>query len=478
MESVAFYEAVTDTLGLSVEGGHVMSVEEDGNKPVICRSGGVDKEVVLPTPEIMKNTDWAKYVALAPLGENMLRGESEIIRTLLTITKVQLNIRFGELLPMLTQLAMKKELHKDLSPEQLELMDAMPVVDERFAKDLNKSLEKMDLKTHETCLIDINLRRNAMFNDAKAARLANISFPVMEAGTHDKIMGVSWRVKDIAMLQELHKFVFPDSDVAGLYSHGTDSKVAPYLVALLGAYEKVQNRLNHIAKLFGKEFPQFKAVGAPMKFTKYMNKLTQLRDELPVLQGNEGIVPKGGDHVPEHRADPVAPATPRHRPAVSVAATVAAAPRPKADDPSLPWNDQAPAAQAPRHPERPAAAAPQAAADDAISYEDFQRQRQQAMTPPPGYQYNQPTRQMTIHDVAQGTYQDYRRPQNRVEPGYEVGNSPYSEDYRAPISAQPQQQQYAPGTRYLHQQQQPAPARGYYQEPAPQPNNYGGRRNF
>ena len=434
MKSIEFYTAITDSLGLGVEGDVIVAqIDEDNSEPMTCNN----KVLVMPTRAVLKDTDWDKAVAFAPLGENLLRGESEVIRTLAEVVKTELNIRASGLLIELAKLAHDKKIHKKLDPDQGVLLEALPSPTDRFLKDLFTALsDKLDLKTPGTTLIDLNLRRLGQLNGKKYKRVCNITFPVTDAEKGDKILGVNWLVKDAAAFQSLLKFLFPDADVPGTYSAGTESSTAPYLVALLEAYHKVQAQINRIAKKFAPDFEQFKEFIKPLKFMDYMDDLAKLRDELPVLQGNEGIVPKDAPKEAPRLADPT-PAPSVKRPTLNVAQAVREAPRPKAVAEDLPWDDQQggqqQAQQTHQRPQRE-----ESEGGGGISYSELMRRNAQAAGNPQMYvqqpAYNQqPQRAMTIHDQMYG-YNQPNRYQQRVvyDPGYDIGNSPYSDSYRPP----------------------------------------------
>lgn len=458
-KSLQLYTQVIESLGLTIEGDMVMSPEENGPQPVFC--GSKHRRVVLPTKAVLKNTDWDKHVAFAPLGENTLRGESEIIHFLSTVIKVRLNVRLAEIIAGLTQLCAEEGLHAQFSPEQSELLSVMTVPDKSLRDSLRLMLEKIDVDKHDTSLVSFNLKRRGHHDGKQYDRLCNMSFTLMEADPKDKrLLGKAMRVADVNNLQSLHKFILPGSDVPGHYSGATNSKVAPYFVALLQGYVNVQSQLNKIVELFGELCPPLKDSYADVKFTKFFDKLMELREELPVLEGNEGMVPKGGGDAQDVRLGDPAPAPSMRRPSVSQATAQTRQPQP------VPEQQPQAAPQVQQQPQQQ----PKPANTETLSYTELRRRQLEAagqhQPPQPQYGYpqqgnpyypQQPQGPRNIHEVygvnaRMHTYQ----PQYQQQPGLLVGNSPYSDSYQAP---QP-----------VGYQQQPQPQQGY-----PNNNGYNGR---
>lgn len=456
-KSLQFYTQIIESLGLTIEGDMVMSPEENGPQPVFC--GSKHRRVVLPTKEILKNTDWDKHVAFAPLGENTLRGESEIIHFLTTVIKVRLNVRLAEIMTGLVQLLATEALHEKFSPEQSELLSVMSPPDKSFRDSLRLMLEKIDPDKYGMSLVSFNLKRRGNLDGKQFDRLCNMMFPIMEADPKDKrLLGKAMRVSDVNHLQALHAFILPQSDVPGHYSGATNSKVAPYLVALLQGYANVQTQLNRVAELFADLCPPLKENIAELKFTKHFDNLMRMREELPVLEGNEGLVPKGGADAQDVRLGDPTPAPSIRRPSISQATanTRQPQPEPQQQPTAPPQNPYVEAQQAPQ--QQPV---PQPNHSEGISYTEARRRQLAAQGQQPQqqqpygyhqgnpYQQQQPMQQQgprNIHEVygVNARVHAYQ-PQYQQQPGMLVGNSPYSDSYQAPqpigYQQQPQQQQ-------------------------------------
>lgn len=439
-KSLAFATHILESLGLVVEDDARISIlDENGAKPIVCDG----KAWVLPTDDILRDSNWDELQAFAPLGENPLRGESQVFRTLLAVTKTQLNIRIAELLWRLVVLVtndQREKIEEKMNPVQSELLSVLIGIDDKMCHALRSVITSLNPKNFDTTFVDLNIKRKGKVNNVQFQRVCNVLFPLADIDPSDKkVFGVTMRVKDVNALLALFEYILPQSTtLPGAYSFGTDSPVAPNLVALLNSYNLIQTRLNEVADIFKDDFENinFSGVVAKTDFMKYLGNLEKLRDELPILMGNEGVVPRGGVS-----GNDVKLAAPKQAPAVAkigVADAVESVRQPanmvEKEEVSLPWEESKSSTHqpVPQQVQQPQARQTQSVDSDTISYEEYEARRRAAQpqhqqTLYGGYQPEPPQQRMTIQQYYNGGY----NPQMTAHtPQYDVGNSPYSTDHR------------------------------------------------
>ena len=441
-----YYRQVLTSFGLVIEDDRVLTLTESGVEPVMCAG----KQLVLPTQKMLSNTNWDKMIAFHPLCENIVRGPSEVIRLLSTVANVEANIRLADLIGNLVKLASDTTKHEKMLPEQYQVLRILADADKKFLsfmfdekKGVMAQLNLGDMASTFS-LIQFKLRRSTTLAGEEYKRACITSFPAIPKEGSSKVFGVPGRVKDVKMFADLMNFIFPDNDDVVTYSYGTGRKVAPYLGALLGAWSKVAERINKIVDTFAGTFPEFATsrVSLEMNSQKYLEALTEMRDSLPSLKGNEGVVSKGGtEEAAEIKlADPEpAPSIPRNHPAVA-----ATAPAPQPAD--LPWEtspsqqEAAPVAQvSTTHQSGDTVSVAQALAATRPQY-------QMPVQPAPVLMPQAPA-------AAPGSLAEMIRNRSALnglqlglgmQPVASFGVSPYDVDYKAPQSPQQQPAATAP----------------------------------
>lgn len=296
-----------------------------------------DKRVVLPTDAILRSGSLDGMIAFHPLSENLLRGESEIIKFLRKMVKFRLSSVASQLLIELMAIAADPERHEDLSPRQAEYLRHVPNANAKTLKALSKLIEN-----HSDDIINIYLKREGGRGDETYRRLAAVSFPIWEElnspGTkvYEVDTGSAKNKKTIASLFE---FVFPDIDHPEAWSVGSNSGVAPYFDALMRCYSSMARHLAKLVYKYRKYLDYPDLLRHNMDWDEGLDNLEKWKTLIPPLPGNEGAAKKG-EKEPAPAAKPSK--APSFKPNYASVAQQTTTEAPEQDIP--PWEEQPAAA--------------------------------------------------------------------------------------------------------------------------------------
>ena len=364
-----FYESILGSLGTPVNEESQVSMEISGQHfPCTCQG----RRVVLPTPQILKDSQWDKFIAFHPLSENVYRGESPMLKKLRSLVNFRLSGVLSILIEQLTDIAADTDQHSKLNPRQSDYLTTMKDADNRTVKDVEKVLD--NIGTDQNRLVSIYLKRGGRFQGEEFSRVAITSFPIMDEFDNEdrSVFGVKLRVKDFNGLKALIEYIVPNATDLDAYSYGSNSMTAPYFHVLMHAYLKVAKRLNKVTKMFKSRMDKglYEGMLIDTEWESELDDMAKYRDMVPVLDGNDGELctdGKDGEPVQEEARAAVAPK--QRGKSGGVFAKMAKdleeeskqppqAPTPPPQQPvqAPPWNaappaPQAPAPQAPAQPE-------------------------------------------------------------------------------------------------------------------------------
>ena len=291
MPLVALYEAILTALGCTVNDNLVSLETPDGALPVIMDK----RRLVLPSTEILRASRWTDWIAFHPLSESIARGESLVLRNTRLLVNNRLSGVLCGVLQDLLAVAVDTSRHEQLEPGQLKLLTAIPNVTPKTFKLLTDIVDKAS--NDNAKFVNVYLKRGAQLGGVSCTRAAIVTFPVLEALTTDgPIYGIQATKKDRLALQALFTWVLPDANVADTYSRGSTSQTAPYFDALMRAFEAVMARLNAVIWKFRKYIDNFDQLRAELSWINMLDRLTEYKGHIPVLQGNDG---EGGVDTPQ-----------------------------------------------------------------------------------------------------------------------------------------------------------------------------------
>lgn len=291
MDILTLYKSILTSLNANVNEEGLVSYVYDGQAFPIMIDGN---RLALPTPELLRAGNWKEnnLIAFHPLSENLVRGESPVLKKLKGIINLRLSTIIAELLQQLTALAADRNKHSSLPPKAQELLSHMPEADEKTMLAVKHILEASEQEGPNR-LIGIYLKRGATFRGNKVSKLAVVSFPILEEleSKDHTVFGVKLRKKDQLAIESLIKnYILPGADDLETYSAGSNSHEAPYFDCLLKAYANVAEKLNGIIWLHRKHLENDEELRTDLDWQGPASDLSVYRDMIPTLSGNEGEI--------------------------------------------------------------------------------------------------------------------------------------------------------------------------------------------
>lgn len=443
MRTIKLYTSLLESAGLNVAEDGGITFNRAGDKPIVVVID--DKPVVVPVASRLRQGEFLSTIPFHPLSENIIRGESPVLKRLRSIIVLRTTEVFQRLALGMVSLAADTEYHgKHMSVPELKALQVITNADNKSVADLAKIADNTTIAGDHR-LVRMYFKRGGEWDGDKYSRVCVVSFPLMEAAQTDtkEIFGVKLRVSDKKQLAALFEYILPNSLEADEYSHGSNSKAAPYFDALLRSYLKIAKRLNTLTLLLSKHLDDSESMLIDTSWEDYLEDLPQLALEIPPLEGNEGEM--GPDEKRSLAAKGPTGPTPRYNPshlASGLNADVGSvtpqyAPAPGLA-PAMPTTISVPTLPAaPMQPAYPVNVAP--SSNGKLSWSEARQFTQPQAPAAPAYQphaYQQPAYQPPAAYPGAGTYPP-------------TGQQPYG--------------QYPPGNHY-----QPAYSQQSHYQPAPQ----------
>lgn len=401
--------------------------------------------LVMPIPERLRGTGLKGVVAFHPLSENIIRGESPVLRKLRTAVISKITNSLSLLMLSMAEIAADLDYQQRLKASESDFLRALPNADAKLANTLGKIIDNIEAEGNNR-LVRIFFKRGGMWKGDKYARVAVVSFPLVEAAHEDskELFGVKLRVADKTQIQALLEYLLPNSlSPSDTYDYGSSSKSAPYFDSLVGAYVNLANAINKHAKKLKKHLDVYDSIYIDTSWYDEMANIDKMALEIPPLPFNEGDVGIEEKHKQDvaNAAEVVAETHVAGRPTVNLAGKFATALENDVVPVSQP---QVPSAPVTTQPTTPGYSAP--APQTAAPY---------APQPAGGYSTPAPAAQ-TVPSGGTLKWNDVQaanRPQQQQQQGY--GQPQQQQGYYPPQNqgyqqsrgyGQPQQQQGYPGS--------------------------------
>lgn len=315
--------------------GHISAVVSDKKEPVLVKG----KSLVLPTDEQLAVPNWENRVAFNPLQESIMRDESAVVEVFRQKINVRLNWTCAILTFELMRIAASPGEHAKLNPDQSEFLSRVKNTDEKTLKTMEALMGAMPFDNPLRSWVSIFLKKGGILRGVKHSRVGIVSFPLWEELSQvevkdgktkyktDNVFGVSVRVKDRDTLRELVKYIFPQVDKPEAYNCASDSKIAPFVEALMHTVQTVAGPINDVIELFRNQLSDPDKLLIPADWVEAFNSLETYEDDIrsiPMLPGNEGA---GARVIARNAAAAAAPtAAPVAAPAPQASAPSTAAP--------------------------------------------------------------------------------------------------------------------------------------------------------
>lgn len=350
MELTQLYQSILASLNVKADADGLLSLEFGGKS----FSATVDsKRLVLPTQERLRQGLGDTLIAFHPLSENILRGESPVLKKFKTYVVTRLTQVIWGLLEGFTTILVDHKAHTKLTPSQKSLLLTMPDADDKTYQALEKIVEAMQ-ENNRRKLVSVYLNRGGKLRMEKFARAAVVNFPILSEFENDDstIWDVKLRKRDFTGFEKLFEFILPNSD-SQTYSYGSNDSNAPFFDALVHAYLNVATQLNKVTTLFSKhlDHPEELLIDTSWASPENLD-WAKYRGLIPVQEGNDGPA-NATDDVEDAPSAP-APRTHAFDPIRAAAAAASSNPTPvnhQPTQPTAPWQPPAPAQSTPPPPQ-------------------------------------------------------------------------------------------------------------------------------
>ncbi len=285
MKIIQFYKDILSVAGLDVDKDGLTSA---GDLPFLVKG----KRLALPTETNLRaNKD--NVVIFHPLSENVLRGESDVMGKFRSALNIRLNYLFGCLAQELMALGTSVALHKELNPDQQQLLTALKDANEKTLTVLQSILKKMTFDNTSRNFINIYNKKGGVVNGKKYNRACIVSFPFYEELNSDSktVFDITISKKDRNTIISLVEFMFTSIGQPEYYSHGSYDSIAPTLDALMGSVKKLINDVNMIVSDYGKFFTDVKDYEINSDWVESFEDLSIYNADIrmiPMQAGNEG----------------------------------------------------------------------------------------------------------------------------------------------------------------------------------------------
>lgn len=264
---------------------------EDGAKPTTIEG----RRLVMPTKEQFANYHPEKVIVFHPLQEHIERGESEVVKHLRFQLNVRINMGIATLAAGLLEIAGSPAIHQKLTPEQRELLKAVPNANAKSTSAfLAFYMKNMKGKEHSS-VINIFLKRSGTYQGVKHTRIGVVAFPYYETIASDASMKAAEKEDFVALME----YMFPGSSTDNeAYNSFSDSKDAPWLETLLKSSFNVTNRINELCELFEDFLNEESKMHFETQWFDAFDNLESFRAEIsriPSQKGNEGTIIVDGE---------------------------------------------------------------------------------------------------------------------------------------------------------------------------------------
>lgn len=263
------------------------------NEPFIL----LEKRVALPTRDNLNRSGRDNLLIFHPLMEGLVGGESPVIGKLRRAYGIRSTVTGLGLFKFMLSGATHTTEYNKFSPEQMKLFKALSDISEKTLKQWDK-ISRMAIEKHgaSNAFADVYTKRNAMLNGQPYSRVTLVRFPIYEELVRsDKLIfgkDIALSVSDRANFVALFEFIFPGIEEKDSYSKGTNSRIAPYLDALLKAFGTIFTNLNSIYDLYSPVIVMDENVRVELDWPDWFEEIESLKtlaQAVPQQYGNYAV---------------------------------------------------------------------------------------------------------------------------------------------------------------------------------------------
>lgn len=280
------------------------------------RTTGVDKpcellgkRLILPTVENLQRANDNEHLFFHPMSENIARGDSAVYNYLKLAISLRVNYTITGVADLLIHVAGDKQLEGKLKSVQLDLVKALPKVNDKMITNLITSTVNMDLD--KNMFYTVYNRRNGKIGSATYNRVAAVRFPLLEQ-LNDVDKSAYWsavkglRKADVEAYKALFGYLIPNWNVDNNYSGFSDSMEAPGFHGLGVAFVSIMSRLNELCNIFA-DVADTRPLACPdlHVLDQALGNLQRYANVINPLPGNTGDIAENNQKIDQLQTQPI-----------------------------------------------------------------------------------------------------------------------------------------------------------------------------
>lgn len=257
--------------------------------PAIITLKGKELPVVHPIREEQEKPEGTN-ILFHPLHEAVDRGEGATLKMIRGQMDYIVHHRFVQLLMLCGRVLSTKSIQEKLSPTQGELLTQCSNYNDNTYQIMLNLLKRSRRSDVSMRPIGLFIKTAKQFRGEPCRRVCTVASPLWHAcHTGQKEI---WGLKNLPKkhtqaIADLIEFILPgfgDEE----FCHGSDSKLAPMMDALLRVYAKLNHRFDKLDKLFGEYGDKGIPLELDYEWEKSINKIGSLRNPIEPQTGNIG----------------------------------------------------------------------------------------------------------------------------------------------------------------------------------------------
>lgn len=259
MKLLPLYEAILKFASYTVTPDGYIKTTMGSNKENAVVDG---RDLVLPTREQVSYLDKKSKILFHPLMEDMTQDESKVCAAYRTNLAALLNLSVVTLLLQLSEFLASPAEHKGLTPEQLQILEAVPELDAISAKAIMKTITEAAEKDPYSTFFNMYVCRGGKFQGKMHGYVAVVTFTFyrdLVAGKYESTI----KGKHAKALKQLCEFMFPLIEEKDQYSFASEAEFARCFDSVMGAFIRLVTRYKYLRNLYSNVLPSGDDVLAP-----------------------------------------------------------------------------------------------------------------------------------------------------------------------------------------------------------------------
>lgn len=266
------YESILRFAGLTTDDDGFIKVKLNDKKSEYISVDG--SNLVLPTKNQLESIMNNDKIIFHPLCENVLRGETPVLKKYRQALNIKLNYVTGIIIQTILKIALDTSIHKDLESGQNNILTLFKECDAKTLSNFVSLLHNKKVKP-DRLFVNIYLKKGGVYKTKKYSVASIISFPFYE-----DIDNLNIRKKDKEIYKRILEYMFLNIDIKEEYNYGSTSRIAPLTDSLLTGALGLASRLNDQLSLFKDHISNFEVLMFDDNWVEHFKDLEAIRNEI------------------------------------------------------------------------------------------------------------------------------------------------------------------------------------------------------